>query len=126
MPSPLEHEGLVAALLGGLLAPVDLVDGALDRLAGGAEELDAVAADDDDLVVLDQLHVAGVREEGGDRGGEELLAVAAADDQRALLARADQQLGLVGGDGDERVVAAELTERLQDGVGEVRAGLDLA
>ena len=103
----LEHERLVAALLGDLLAPVDLVDRALDRLAGGGEELDAVAAHDDDLVVLDQLHVAGVGEEGGDGGGDELLAVAAADDQRALLAGADQQLGLVGGDGHERVVAAQ-------------------
>ena len=46
-------------------------------------------------------------EERGDRGGDELLAVAAADDQRALLAGADEQLGLVGGDGHERVVAAQ-------------------
>ena len=46
-------------------------------------------------------------EEGGDAGGEELLAVAAADDQRALLAGADEHVGLVGGDGDERVVAAQ-------------------
>ena len=29
----LEHEGLVAALLGGLVVPVDLVDLALDRAA---------------------------------------------------------------------------------------------
>ena len=93
----LEHERLVAALLRHLLAPVDLVDRALDGLAGGVEELDAVAAHDDDLVVLDQLHAAGVGEEGGDGGGDELLVVAAADDQRALLAGADQQVGLVGG-----------------------------
>ena len=104
----LEHEGLVAALLGGLLVPVDLVDRALDGLAGGGEELDAVAAHDDDLVVLDQLHAAGVGQEGGDGGGDELLAVAAADDQRALLAGADEQVGLVGGHGDERVVAAQV------------------
>ena len=120
----LEHERLVAALLGDLLAPVDLVDLALDRLAGGAEELDAVAAHDDDLVVLDQLHLAGVGEEGGDRGGDELLALAAADDQRALLARADQQLGLVGGDGHERVVTADARVRGEHGLDQVVAGLD--
>ena len=120
----LEHERLVAALLGDLLAPVDLVDLALDRLAGGGEELDAVAADDDDLVVLDQLHLAGVGEEGGDGGGDELLAVAAADDQRALLARADQQLRLVGGDGDERVVAADARVGGEHGVDEAVARLD--
>ena len=120
----LEHEGLVAALLGHLLAPVDLLDLALDALAGGGEELDAVTAEDDELVVLDQLDLARVGEEGGDGGGDELLTLAAADDQRALLAGADEQLGLVGGDGHERVVAAEAVVRVEDGRDEVVAGLD--
>ena len=70
--------------------------------------------------------MAGVGEEGGDRGGEELLALAAADDQRALLARADEQLGLVGGHGDERIVAAEPRVGLEHGLDEVVAGLDAA
>ena len=122
----LEHEGLVAALLGHLLAPVDLVDRALDGLAGGVEELDAVAAHDHDLVVLDQLHAAGVGEEGGDGGGDELLVVAAADDQRALLAGAHQQVGLVGGDRDERVVAAQPVVGAQDGVDELVALVEVA
>ena len=39
---------------------------------------------------------------------DELLAVAAADDQRAFLARPDQQPRLVGAHRDERVVAAKL------------------
>ena len=104
----LEHERLVAALLGGLLVPVDARDLALDRRAVGLQERRRRRAHDDDLVVLDELHVARVGEEGGDRGGEELLAVAAADDQRALLARADERVGLVGAHRDERVVALEL------------------
>ena len=103
----LEHERLVAALLGGLGVPLDRLDRAVDLGSpAGVEQLDAVGRDDDDLVVLDELDLARVLEEGGDAGGDELLAVAAADDQRALLAGADQQVGLVGGDDDERVVAA--------------------
>ena len=55
-------------------------------------------------------------EEGGDGGGEELLAVAAADDQRALLAGGDEHARLVGRDGDERVVAAQLAVGAPDGL----------
>ena len=82
--------------------------------------------DDDDLVVLDDLDVAGVLEEGGDAGGDELLAVAAADDQRALLAGADEQVGLVGGDGDEGVVAAQPGVGAQHGLEQAVALGELA
>ena len=51
----LEHERLVALLLGGVGVPVDLDDLALERLAVGGLELDALGAQDDDLVVLDVL-----------------------------------------------------------------------
>ena len=47
-------------------------------------------------------------QEGGYRRGDELLALAAADDQRALLARADEHVGLVEAHRDERIVALEL------------------
>ena len=67
------------------------------------------------------LHAARVGEEGGDRRAEELLAVAAADDQRALLAGGDDHAGLVGGDRDERVVAAQPRVRRAHGVDEVVA-----
>ena len=93
----LEHEGLVAALLGGVLVPVDLLDLAL--LLGAAEgsrKRVPCGGHDDDLVVLDQLHAARLGQEGGDRRGDEALAVADAHHQRALLARADEHLGLVG------------------------------
>src|SRR5207302_1179744 len=53
-------------------------------------------------------------QESRDRRADELLAVAAADDQRAVLARPDQQPGLVGGHGNERVVAAQLRVRPAD------------
>ena len=115
----LEHERLVAALLGLLGVPVDRLDLALDRHAGGGEELHAVGPQDDDLVVLDELDVARVSEEGGDAGGEELLAVAATDDQRALLAGADHDARVVGGHRDERIVAAQPAVGAQDGLGQV-------
>ena len=47
----LEHERLVALLLGRVGVPVDLDDLALERRAVGGQELDAVGAQDDDLVV---------------------------------------------------------------------------
>ncbi len=51
---------------------------------------------------------AGLAEEGGDRGGEEVLAVAEPDDERRLVPDADEQVGLVVVDGDDREVALEL------------------
>ena len=104
----LEHERLVALLLRRVGVPVDLDDLVLDRLAGRGVELGALGAQHDELVVADVLHPAGLAQEGRDRGGDERLAVTAADDQRALLARADQHARLAGGEGDERVVAAQL------------------
>ena len=70
--------------------------------------LDALGREHDDLAVFDQLHPAGVLEEGGHGGGDELLAVPAADDQGALPARPDQHLGLLDAHRHEREVALEL------------------
>ena len=71
----LEHEGLVAALLGALVVPVELERLVLDRLSVGANELDAVGRDRDDVAVVGEIHVARLAEEGGGVGGEEVLAV---------------------------------------------------
>ncbi len=103
----LEHERLVAALLGHFGAPVDVLDGALDARAVGLHEHDVVGRDHHDLVVLDQLDVARVGEEGRNRRAEEVLALAAADDERALLAGGDDEARLVRPDGDEGVVAPQ-------------------
>jgi hypothetical protein len=54
----LEHECLVAALLGGVGVPVDLDHLPLEWLAVGGLEADALAAHRDDLVVVDVLHPA--------------------------------------------------------------------
>ena len=115
----LQHERLVALLLGRLGVPVDLDHLALQRFALSGQELDPLGAQDDDLVVVDVLDLAGLAQECRYRGGDELLAVAATDDQRALLACADDQAGLVGAHRDERVMAAKLGVRGADGLHEV-------
>ena len=84
----------------------------------------ALGAQDDDLAVLQVLDLARLGEERGHRRGDELLALAAADDQRALLARADEHVGLVQAHRHERVVALEFgigsTHRLGEVVVVVR------
>ncbi len=103
----LEHERLVAALLGGVGVPVDLVRLAFERVARRGQELGSVGGQDDQLVVLQRLGGPGVREERRDSGGQELLAVTTADNQRALFAGTDERAGLVRRHRHERVVAAQ-------------------
>ena len=117
----LEHEGLVAALLGGVVVPLDDRLLAHERRAADVAELRAFGAKRDDVAVLEEDHGARVRHEGGDRRGEEHLAVADADDQRCLVARAHDDVGLVGRDGAEGVVAVQQTDRLADRSGEAAA-----
>ena len=59
----LEHEGLIALLLGGFGVPADLGDLAGQRPAVGGQEVDAAWAQDDDLVVLYVLDEPGLLEE---------------------------------------------------------------
>jgi hypothetical protein len=116
----LEHERLVAALLGGLEIPVDLGRRVLERLlAVGPREDGAFGRDRDDVAVVDQLHHLRLGQERGDRRREEHLAFADADDERALLPRPDEQSRVVVVDDDEREVALELAVRLVHGVDEV-------
>ena len=80
----LEHERLVAALLGGVGVPRDGLGVALDAAALEIEQLRAVGRDHDELAVADELGLARVLEERDDVGGDERLALAQADHQRAL------------------------------------------
>ena len=120
----LEHEGLVAALLGGVLVPVDLL-----RRAGG--ELEVAVPDGVDCRPRStttssssiSMIVAGLAQEGRDGRGDEALAVADAEHQRALAARGHQAAGLVHVGDDEGEVAAEAREHLAHGRGQVAAVL---
>ena len=96
------HEGVVAALLGGGGVPVDVVVLALGRRAVEADDRGALGGDRHDLVLAELERLAGVPDEGGDVGAEEVLAVAEADDQRAVAAGADDHAGLVGVHGQQR------------------------
>ena len=73
----LAHEPVVAALLGGREVPVDVVRACpRPALPSKSVTLDAVAGDRDDLVLAELERLAGVLDERGDVGGEEVLALA--------------------------------------------------
>ena len=112
----LEHEGLVTALLGGGVVPVDIGDLALERRRRrGVDELGAGSRDRHDFVVADQLDLPRLTQERRDGGCDEALPVADAHHEWALLASRDKQVGVVRGHRDERVVPAELGVRRPDG-----------
>jgi hypothetical protein len=115
----LEHVGLVAALLGRGVVPVDRGDLALERRAGRLEEASAIRPQHHDLVVVQELDVARLGQEGRDRGSDEGLARGDAHDEGALFAGAHEHLGLVGAHRYERVVAAQLGVGAADRLHEV-------
>ncbi len=79
----LEHEVLVAALLGLGGRPVDALGRTRDhRAVGDGGDGQAVAPEDGHLAVLQEDHVAGVREDGGDVARGEALAFAGAEHER--------------------------------------------
>ncbi len=97
----LEHEVLVAVLLGGRGVPVDVVAPGLHRPAGEVGDHHAAGPQLDDLVLADLHRLAGVRDEGRHVGGQEVLALSEADDERGVAARAHDDVRAVGVHGDE-------------------------
>ncbi len=115
----LEHEQVVAALLGGAGIPGDLV---LD--AGGLPAVEVgdghpLASDGDDLVLTEFHRAAGVGDEGGHVAGQERLAVADTDDQRGVAAGTDQRVRVVGGRRHQGEGTTQLPTRLLHRLGEV-------
>ncbi|NCL76165.1 hypothetical protein AIIKEEIJ_03640 [Rhodococcus sp. YH1] len=93
----LEHEVVVAALLGGRQIPVDLERAG--HHVGAAVEIGHLipVGGDHHHLVLAQLHrVPGVLDERGHVRGHERLAVADPDDQRRRPARRDDRVRMVG------------------------------
>ena len=115
----LEHERLVAALLGALVVPVELDGLVVDDLAVRHREGRALRRDRDDLAVARELHRARLAQEGGRVRRQEALALAEPDDERHLEPRADEQAGMVAVDDDEGEVPLELAERAADRLDEV-------
>ena len=115
----LQHERLVALLLGSLVVPVDLDLLALDLVARHVEEACAFRGDRDDLAVLDDWTRRVWRRKAAIDEARNDLAVTETDDERALETSADEQTGMVPVTDHEREVALELPVRLADGLDEV-------
>ena len=91
----LRHERRPAALVCGAGIPLDLERLDLDHVAVEVRDRDGVGRDRDDLVLTDREGVAGVLDERGDVGPEEVLALAEADHQRRIAPRTDDDAGAV-------------------------------
>ncbi len=118
----LAHEPVVAVLLGGGEVPVDVVAA---PFGGGTVEvghLDAVPGDRDDAVLVELHGLAGVLDERGDVGADEVLAVAEADHQRRAAPGGDHAVGVLGVQGDQGEGPLEAPADLLHGGGQVRAG----
>ncbi len=92
----LQHEVVVATLLGPLGVPIDVQDFAVDGLAFDGLDHRTAGIDDDQLAVFDDEKVAGVMEDRRDVGCEERLVLAEADDERAHPTHGDDAARLVG------------------------------
>ena len=102
----LAHEPVEAVLLGRRQVPVDVVAPALCRLAGEVGDLHIVAGDRHDLVLPELQRLAGVLDERGDVGAEEVLALAETHHQRRVAARGTTR-GVLGVEGDQGERALE-------------------
>ena len=111
----LEHEVLVAGLFGLDGVPGDALD--FEREGGAVEvgEGDACGGEDGDFAVLEEVDVAGVVEDAGDVGGEEVFAFADADDGGRAHAGGDELVGLVGGEDADGEGSGEALDGAADG-----------
>ena len=89
------------------------------------EEADGRRRDLDDLAVIGEHRAARLAEERGDVRGEEVLALAEPDDERRLAANADEQVGMIVVDHDDREVAFEQRIDARERRGEIAVVLAL-
>ena len=115
----LEHEVLIAALLGGLGRPLDRLGDALHRPALDVGYHDPVGPQVGDVALLEEDDLARVGQDRGDVGGEERLALAEPDDERHVLARPDESIALVAVHDRERIRTLEPPQRGARRVGDV-------
>ncbi len=120
----LEHEVLVAALLGGLGRPVDGADRALDRRAGQVGDDHAPGPEVGDVALLEEDDPVGMGQDRRHVAGQEALAVADPDDERDVQPGADQPVRLAPVHDRQGVRAVELAQGGPDRVGQV-AGVGL-
>ena len=78
-------------------------------------ERDAVEGEDGHVAVGEEVDVAGVVEDAGDVGGDEVFAFADADDDGRAEAGGDDLVGLVRGEDAEGEGAGEALDGAADG-----------
>ena len=116
------HEGREAALFRRGRVPVDVVFLALGGGAVEVRDLHGVGGDRDDLVLAEFHRAAGVVDEAGDVGAEEVLALAEAHDERGVAAGRDHHVGLVRVHGEQREGAFEPLAGKLHGLGQAAVG----
>ena len=115
----LQHERLVARLLGALVVPVELDGLVLGRAAVDVDVYRPRRSDGHDLAVPRELHHPRLAQEGGGIRREERLVLADPDDERHLVPSADEEPGVVAMDDDEREVTLELGEGQSNRFGQI-------
>src|SRR6185437_12295959 len=93
-----EHEVLVAGFFGLHGVPGDALGFERERRAVEAGEGDAGGSEDGEFAVGEEVDVAGVVEDAGDVGGEEVFAVTDAEHGGRAETRGDELVGFVGGE----------------------------
>ena len=107
----LQHEVLVAGLLGHDRIPQHALRRLGDRPPEEVGEGHARARDDRHLLVAEEHDIARVAEDRGNVGGDEELPVAEADDDRRAVADRDDLLGIVSRNEHQREQAAHQQQR---------------
>jgi len=97
---------LEAALFGHDRVPGDALGGAGDGAALEIEQLYALRRQHGHFAVAEKENAARVREDRRNVAGDKKLVLAQADDDGRPEARGDDLVGVLGGDGHERVRAA--------------------
>ena len=115
----LDHEVIVAALFGGGNVPVDGLGNLFHGIIEGVVEAGAVLGEDDGVAVVQIDHLAGVFQNRGHVGGDEILSLAEAEDQRAFLLHRDHGAGQILAENAQGVAALQLTHSPAHGPGEV-------
>ena len=94
-------------------------------MAGLVGELHALLGDHREVALLQVDDVAGVREDGGDVGSDEVAMLAETHHQRARVLGDDQHLGKLLGDDGQRVGSSHVAERCAHRLGKLQSLLDL-
>ena len=108
----LEHEMLVAALFRRLGVPVDLEDLLRHHFAATVRDVHAVRLDDRHLAVVHDVGAPRARDDRRDVGRDEVLPFAETDDERVVLLRADEAIGMLARHEDERIRTFDTREHL--------------